>query len=144
MKKKNNKGFTMVELLAVITFIGILATVAIPAVYRYATRARNTSIETMLKSTYEAAETYVMEKNIVLSSTNKTYTIKVKDLVDLKYLEPLYDPATNDGSRCDTSTSSIVTVTYVNTTKGGIINYTYDITLACSQSGTKTAKFPKS
>ena len=33
--KKKNKGFTMVELLAVITIMGLLAMVAIPAVTKY-------------------------------------------------------------------------------------------------------------
>ncbi|HJG95652.1 MAG TPA: prepilin-type N-terminal cleavage/methylation domain-containing protein, partial [Romboutsia timonensis] len=33
-KKKNSKGFTLVELLVVIAIIGILAVVAVPALFK--------------------------------------------------------------------------------------------------------------
>ena len=45
---KNNKGMTMIELLGVITLLGIILVVAVPNVYKYATGARNQSYDTMV------------------------------------------------------------------------------------------------
>ena len=40
-KKKNNKGFTLVELLVVIAIIGILAVVAVPALFKNIEKGKN-------------------------------------------------------------------------------------------------------
>ena len=38
--KRNNKGFTLVELLAVIVILGLLMAIAIPSVTKYITQSR--------------------------------------------------------------------------------------------------------
>ena len=63
---KNNKGMTMIELLGVITLLGIILVVAVPNVYKYATGARNQSYDTMAKSLYEAAEAKFMDDGAIL------------------------------------------------------------------------------
>ncbi len=140
---KNNKGITIVELLAAITIIGILAVVAVPSVYRYVEKSRNQSKETMLKSAYEAAQTYVMDNNILLNSTNNTYTVKMSELVEKEYLEPLFDPSSGDGERCDTQENSEVVITNDETTVSGFANYNYKVTIECPLSGTVKDTFPK-
>lgn len=43
-KKKNNKGFTLVELLVVIAIIGILAVVAVPSLFKNINKAKVSDI----------------------------------------------------------------------------------------------------
>lgn len=105
MKKKNNKGFTMVEILAVIVILGILAGVAVPLVYRYVDRSKKQSYETMEESIYDAARNYVMEENKFLATCNAAGTsysnIETADnmLVDFQYVENLVDPS-DKSKRC--------------------------------------------
>ena len=54
---KNNKGFTLVELLAVIVIMGILMIVAIPAVTRTIENSRKDSFVDIAKSYTNAVRT---------------------------------------------------------------------------------------
>ncbi len=135
--KKNNKGFTMIELLAVVVIMGLLTTIAVPAVYKYVTRARGTSTDTMMKSTFEAAENYMMDHNIIVKAGDN-YSIDIKDLVEEQYLEPLIDPISNS-NRCDTAVDSKVYVTRITTDSEGnaytIPVYSYRVVIKCPESG---------
>ena len=63
---RNNKGMTMIELLGVITLLGIILVVAVPNVYKYATKSRNQAYDTMAKSLYEAAQARFMDDGVML------------------------------------------------------------------------------
>ncbi|SCI38302.1 MULTISPECIES: type II secretion system protein [unclassified Romboutsia] len=56
-KKKNNKGFTLVELLVVIAIIGILAVVAVPALFNNIQKARISELESDISAIKSAAAT---------------------------------------------------------------------------------------
>ena len=140
--KKNNKGFTMIELLAVITLMGILMVVAVPAVMKYVTKGRNTSMDTMLKSSYEAAENYIMDNNILINAASGDKEIPIKTLVDQQYLEALVDPIGTE-DRCDQDGSSKVLVKYDDTTAGDLVSYRYEVSIVCPQSGTYKYVYPK-
>ena len=58
---KNNKGFTFVEILAVIVLIGILSSIAIIGVSRYRENAKNKDYEALARSAYNGMEEYMMK-----------------------------------------------------------------------------------
>ena len=56
--KKKKKGFTLIELMAVIAIIAILAAVLVPTVSGYIQRAKKTAIITQVRNVVSAIETH--------------------------------------------------------------------------------------
>lgn len=141
MKKLNVKGFTMIEILAMVTLLGILTLIAVPSLSRPLYKSRKTNLDTMFKSTYEAAENYMMDKG----NTTSNSTVQVSTLVSDGYLERLVDPA-DKKSLCHTNSASKVAITVTSTGTGSnkMYDYTFSITLACPASGTQTRTFKTS
>lgn len=60
--RKEQKGFTLIELMIVIAIIGILASIAIPQYVSYRQKGYNTQAKGELKSFYTACQGYFADK----------------------------------------------------------------------------------
>ncbi len=129
-KIDNRKGFTMVELLATVVILGILAGVGVPLVYKNLNRARNSSYNHMLTGAYDAANNKILDESISCTSSSSC-VFKLKDLVDGGYLENLDDPAEH-GSMCD----GVIEVVPSSNTSTSLKSYDYICYLKCSSYST--------
>jgi type IV pilus assembly protein PilA len=71
MRKTNNKGFTLIELMIVIAIIGILAAIAIPNFIAYRDKAYCSSAETDVQTVMGAIADYFSNPdNVTVSEAN--------------------------------------------------------------------------
>mgnify|MGYP000021153321 FL=1 len=112
----NNKGFTLVELLAVIAVIGIIAIIAIPKMVGTSKTNKDMVYETNLKQIEKVAREYVASNPDVMSEDE--FRISLELLCNKKYLEcPILDV------RDDSVMNGYVLVTYDSNTNS--YNYEY-------------------
>ena len=78
--KRNQKGFTLIELMIVVAIIGILAAIAIPQFASYRQRAQDSAAKSALKNVATAQEDYYQQ--------NDTYTSAIADLAGSFSPEP--------------------------------------------------------
>jgi general secretion pathway protein G len=83
MVRRRQAGFTLLELLIVMTLIGILATIAIPSLVQYPVRAKEAVLKTNLKEIRDNLEKYYADKG--------RYPATFDELVP-KYLKRMIDP----------------------------------------------------
>jgi type IV pilus assembly protein PilA len=77
MKKSNEKGFTLIELMIVIAIIGILAAIAIPQFSAYRTRSYNSAAQADLRNAATAQEAYYVDF--------QTYADQITDITGATY-----------------------------------------------------------
>jgi type IV pilus assembly protein PilA len=69
--EKNEKGFTLIELMIVIAIIGILAAIAIPQFSAYRIRSYNSSSQADLRNAATAQEAYFVDWDTYADTTSK-------------------------------------------------------------------------
>ena len=78
--KKNNKGFTLVELLAVIVILGLLMAIAIPSVTKYITQSRKKTLISSIDSYVTAVTTAVNDNEFgAMSKEDTIYYVPVSN-----------------------------------------------------------------
>ena len=86
MKKLNNKGFTLVELLAVVVILVIIMLVAIPNISSSIERRKIKNETKMKEVIIDASESYVDRITNLYLCDKKKCIMSVSDLVDAGYL----------------------------------------------------------
>ena len=65
---RNNKGFTLIELMIVVAIIGILAAIAIPNFMNFLTKTKRSEVKYNLSAVYKAEVSYFGEANAFSNS----------------------------------------------------------------------------
>ncbi len=85
--RKDEKGFTLIELMIVIAIIGILAAIAIPQFAAYRTRSYNSAAQADLRNAATAQEAYYVDNQTYCSTTSTligdTYGLYLSENVTL-------------------------------------------------------------
>ncbi len=85
--KLNNKGFTLVEMLAVVIILGVLAAIMVPTVTSMITKNQQDNFENLKKSITSAAKMYIsdnrynitLDDNICSDSVTSREIAKIND-----------------------------------------------------------------
>lgn len=120
MKKLNQKGFSLVELLAVVSIMAILTGVGISAYTRYSERAKKDGYTILAQSAISAAEEYIMDHP---TTTEVNFDVLVKQ----NYLESSADPGAK-GEIC----SGTVRITPQPTEEGQLASNKYIVDVCCA------------
>ncbi len=93
MIKLDNKGFTLVESLVVISLIGVIFTIIIPISYSLYTRGQNIVGAQSERAIIEAAKIYVSNRDNPLNLTceDNSRGVRLQTLLDEGYLDSKLD-----------------------------------------------------
>jgi general secretion pathway protein G len=109
--RKGERGFTLVELMIVMTIIGILAVIAIPSYIRAVQKAKEAVLREDLHTMRTAIDSYTVDKEKAPDTLD--------DLVQAGYLKTIpKDPMTSSTDTWITNQSD--TMTDINETQGGM------------------------
>lgn len=111
---KQQRGFTLIELMIVVAIIGILAAIAIPAYQDYTIRARVTEGLSMASSAKLAVSETAMTNNALPATQAAT-----------GYVTPA---ATANVNAIDIGANGVITITYTAAAGGGTIVMTPTLT----------------
>lgn len=135
----NKKGFTMVELLAVIVILGVLGTIGVVATNKYLVQSREKSYKIMSQTLYEATMNCMAQGKCATPTKTSVVTYRSAKLVELGYVDSMKNPRSSEKD-CE----GIVTVIDVSdgSDSSEYNNYKYEVQLNCSGVANTTLVWP--
>ena len=125
-----NKGFTLIEMLATITILGILITIVLLSANKLITTSNNQYYKTSEKMMILASKDYFADyRSYLPKKINDKTRVLLSALVKEEYIEMIKDVNNND---CNTSES------YVEVEKTNNNEFVYKSHLVCDKSNYKT------
>lgn len=115
---KNNKGFTLVEIIAVIIILIVVSLMAVPAVLKMIRRNKETAYDAKLSFILKQARQYARDHEEFLFDSDKLFVTKicsnitVKELQDAGYLNEINKDGNSTGHITDPTTG--VNIDYMN------------------------------
>ena len=110
MKEKNNRGFSLVELLATVVILGILSAVAIVGVNSIIKSAEKKHYDTQKNTMKMAAQSYTQDNRSSLPKTiGQSTNISLKTLQEKKYVGEINN---RQGDKCDVDKSYVKVFKY--------------------------------
>ena len=125
--KKNNKGFSLVEVIAVIAILGILSGITIMAVTRLTTSSKKKTYKNFEDNLKKASNNYLIGHNELAEEEN--LKLDAQTLIDEGFLEAMTDPVNKKGN-CNKDSYVIITGKRENATDYNI-SYSYNVCLIC-------------
>ena len=112
-KRKNQKGFTMVELLAAVAILGLLSAIAIVSVGKILDNANKKHYETQLDNMIMATKSLSQEnRNVLPKGIGETTTVTLETLQHKKYIGEVVDRNKN---KCNVKESTVTIFKYSKT-----------------------------
>lgn len=87
----NKKGFTLVELLAVLTLLAVLALIVYPAVEDYVISSRDKGNQTQVQNIISATKNWEADNPTQIPDLGESYTLKLGTLLDGGYIDDVID-----------------------------------------------------
>lgn len=137
---KNNKGFTMIELLGAIVILAILMLIAIPTVNSLIQGSKVKYYNTQRKNLETAAKSYLKNHNVIMREVGASTKISMNELVSNKFISVVKDSGKNDCvGKAPADGSQSYTFVYVKRTNNGV---KYTAHLWCPKAGNEAIDAP--